>query len=53
MKTVKLPKGHEWIEVNVGASVIAFECVKCEATFTHDLQDGSYDYVGSPCEDDA
>lgn len=38
-----LPEGHDWTEVNVGASETAFEC-GCGASFFHDLQDGSVSY---------
>lgn len=43
MATIKLPKGHKWEEVNVGAAAVGFEC-KCGASFIHDLIDGSQEY---------
>lgn len=43
-KTISLPKGHKWEEVDSGcASVVCFEC-DCGALFTHDLTDNSVEY---------
>jgi hypothetical protein len=38
-KTIKLPDGHKWKEVqSVTSSETSFQC-KCGATFVHDLID--------------
>jgi hypothetical protein len=42
-KPIQLPPCHNWREVNLGASLIAFAC-DCGATFVQDLQDGSVTY---------
>jgi hypothetical protein len=43
--TIKLPAGHKWEEVKHAPSAAEtwFQCEKCNATFIHDMIDGSFE----------
>lgn len=42
MKTITLPEGHKWKEVqSATSSETWFQCSKCGATFIHDMIDNS------------
>lgn len=54
MKTITLPDGHKWKEVqSATSSETSFQC-KCGASFTHDMIDNSqsFDDGDGTCDKD-